>query len=344
VNRSRSRWARVSIALLAIAAVAAIVGALAWTRFLATPFGPQAGREVTVVIAPGASARAVARQLEQEGVVSSSRMFELFLRLRGAGTSVQAGRHRFDRPLVPGEVLETLRHAEAPDVEITLLEGWTKMQVARAVAAAGIADEAVLLRAFDDPSAVRSLDPSARDLEGYLFPDTYRFHRGTPPDEVVGRLVSNFRRRFAEPHSAAIEAFPRPLREIVILASIVERETGSAGERPKVAGVFADRLAIGMPLQSDPTIIYARELAGTWDGNLTRADLERDDPYNTYVRGGLPPGPIGSPGLASLLAVLDPDRSGALYFVSRGDGTHQFSRTLAEHNRAVQRYQKGGRP
>ena len=337
-------------ALVVAAVLALLAGALAglgawlrWRSYVETAAGPTGGRPVVVTVRTGATARDVARQLARDGVVSSARLFELFLRLEGAEAAVQAGEHRFDRPLRPAEVLEELRHAAAPEVEVTLLEGWTRKQVAAALAAAGVADETALSAAFGDPAPVRDLDPAARDLEGYLFPDTYRFRPGTAAKEVAGVLVENFRRRFAGPFTEPVRASGRPLHDVVTLASIVERETGGASERPQVAGVFVERLARGMPLQSDPTVIYARERAGTWDGNLTRADLERDDPYNTYTRGGLPPGPIGSPGLASLRAALEPQRSGALYFVARGDGTHQFSRTLAEHNRAVRRYQSGGR-
>jgi UPF0755 protein len=337
-------------ALAAVAALALLVAALAglgawlrWRNFVETAAGPPGGRPVVVTVRTGATAREVARQLARDGIVSSATLFELFLRVERAQAALQAGEHRFDRPLRPAEVLEELRHAAAPEVEVTLLEGWTRMQVAAALAAAGVADGTALAAVFDDPTPVRDLDPAARDLEGYLFPDTYRFRPGSAPCEVAAVLVENFRRRFAGPFAEAVRATGRTLHDVVTLASVVERETGGASERPRVAGVFFDRLARGMPLQSDPTVIYARERAGTWDGNLTRADLERDDPYNTYTRGGLPPGPIGSPGLASLRAVLEPERTGALYFVARGDGTHQFSRTLAEHNRAVRRYQRGGR-
>ena len=331
-----------ALALLA-AAGAGLLGWQRWRNFLETPAGPRADRPVVVAVRTGATAREVARQLARDRVVSSARLFELFLRREGAEAAIQAGEHRFDRPLRPAEVLEELRHAAAPEVEVTLLEGWTRRQIAAALAASGVADEAALRAAFDDAAPVRDLDPTARDLEGYLFPDTYRFRPGTAPHAVTAALVENFRRRFVGPYAGQWQASGRPLHEIVILASIVERETGSASERSQVAGVFVDRLARGMPLQSDPTVIYMRERAGDWDGNLTRIDLERDDPYNTYTRGGLPPGPIGSPGLASLRAVLQPQRTGSLYFVARGDGTHQFSRTLAEHNRAVQRYQSGTR-
>jgi len=342
VTRRRVLALAAALALLALA-LAGLGAWLRWRSFLETAAGPAAGRPVVVAVRTGATAREVARQLARDGVVTSASLFELFLRAEGAEAAVQAGEHRFDRPLRPAEVLEELRHAAAPEVEVTLLEGWTRMQVAAALAAAGVADETALRAAFDDPAPVRDLDPRARDLEGYLFPDTYRFRPGTPARAVALLLVENFRRRFAGPFDGPLRASGRPLRDVVTLASIVERETGGADERPRVAGVFVDRLARGMPLQSDPTVIYARERAGTWDGNLTRADLERDDPYNTYTRGGLPPGPIGSPGLASLRAVLEPQRTGALYFVARGDGTHQFSRTLAEHNRAVRRYQVRGR-
>lgn len=343
MRRRRALALAAALALLTLA-LAGVGGWQRWQRFLRTATGPAAGSPAVVTVRDGATAREVARRLERDGIVSSALLFELFLRRAGAERAIQAGEHRFDRPLRPAEVLEELRHAPAPEVEVTLLEGWTRMQVAAALAAAGVADEAALRAAFEDPAPVRDLAPEARDLEGYLFPDTYRFAPGTAPREVAGLLVGNFRRRFGEPHAAAVRAAGRPLHEIVTLASIVERETGGVGERPQVAGVFLDRLARGMRLQSDPTVIHARERAGTWDGNLTRADLERDDPYNTYTRGGLPPGPIGSPGLASLRAVLEPQRTGALYFVARGDGTHQFSRSLAEHNRAVRRYQLGGGP
>jgi UPF0755 protein len=342
VTRRRALAAAAALALL-VAALAGLGAWLRWRNFIETATGPPGGRPVVVTVRTGATGREVARQLARDGIVSSARLFELFLRLEKAAAAVQAGEHRFDRPLRPAEVLEELRHAAAPEVEVTLLEGWTRMQVAAALAAAGVADEAALRGAFEDPAPVRGLDARARNLEGYLFPDTYRFRPGTPPREVAALLVENFRRRFAGPYAGPLQASGSTLHDVVTLASIVERETGGASERPQIAGVFVDRLARGMPLQSDPTVIHARERAGTWDGNLTRADLERDDPYNTYTRTGLPPGPIGSPGLAALRAVLEPQRTGALYFVSRGDGTHQFSRTLAEHNRAVRRYQLGGR-
>ena len=188
---------------------------------------------------------------------------------------------------------------------------------------------------------MRDLDPAANDLEGYLFPDTYEVPQsGTTAPEKA--LVRRMTQRFREVVGPQLTRQPRTLsvRQIVTLASIVEMETGRPEERPQIAAVFLNRLHRGMPLQTDPSVIYALKAAGRWDGNIRRKDLDLDSPYNTYRYPGLPPGPIACPGREAIQAVLQPAESRALYFVSRNDGTHQFSDTLEEHNRAVDRYQK----
>ncbi|MFP5380269.1 MAG: endolytic transglycosylase MltG, partial [Vicinamibacteria bacterium] len=222
---------------------------------------------------------------------------------------------------------------------ITFREGLTMADMARHYEASGFGTAEDFLAAARDPSLVADLDPAARDLEGYLFPNTYTLPRSATAPDLVRRMVALFRDAFDEDLRAAATAQGFTVREVVTLASLIEKETGLDAERRLVAAVYRNRLRIGMGMQADPTVIYALMLAGTWDGNLTRADLQFDSPYNTYRYRGLPPGPIANPGAASLGAALDPEDVDYLYFVSRNDGSHVFSRTLAEHNRAVREWQ-----
>jgi UPF0755 protein len=218
-------------------------------------------------------------------------------------------------------------------------EGRTLAETAAIVAKAGL-DAGLFLAAARDVSSVKDLDAVAADLEGYLFPDTYDIPQ-TPdaPRVLVRRMTQRFR-SVVGPHLGGLAARRLSLRQLVTLASIVELETARADERPRIASVFLNRLEKGMPLQTDPTIIYALKQAGRWNGNIRKDDLSLDSPYNTYRHVGLPPGPIGCPGREAILAVLEPLPTKELYFVSRNDGTHQFSETLSEHNRAVDRFQK----
>ena len=222
---------------------------------------------------------------------------------------------------------------------VTIPEGFTVRQIASLLKQRGIIeDEEEFCRLAFDPRFVRSLGIEDRTLEGYLFPDTYRFPRGTPPREVIRVMVENFRRVYDEGLAMRAKELGMTVREVVILASIIEKETGRAEERPLISAVFHNRLKKGMPLCSDPTVIYGLE---EFDGNLTKEHLRRRTPYNTYLFAGLPPTAIANPGRDALLAALYPAPVPYLYFVSRNDGTHKFSVTLKEHNRAVLRYQKG---
>jgi UPF0755 protein len=227
--------------------------------------------------------------------------------------------------------------------EITVPEGRSLVEITALVEVHGLDAEA-FRAAAGDPAPVQDLDPDAEDLEGYLFPDTYDVPQ-TPeaPRVLVRRMAARFREMIA-PQLPRIEEQGFTVRQVVTLASIVELETARAMERPLIAAVFLNRLAKGMPLQTDPTVIYSLKKAGRWDGNIRRQDLDIDSPYNTYKRAGLPPGPIGSPGQEAVRAVLEPSETRALYFVSRNDGTHEFSETLGEHNRAVDRYQRRRTP
>jgi UPF0755 protein len=222
---------------------------------------------------------------------------------------------------------------------VTIVEGWSLDETIDHLAHAGFGNAEALRRAAEDASSIRDLDPDARTLEGYLFPDTYAFARRTPETEIIATLVRTFRGRVLPAVTPALSA-GRTLRQLVTLASIVEEEAQLDDERPLIAAVYANRLRLGMGLYADPTVIYALRRRGGYDGNVRREDLQIDDPYNTYRYPGLPPGPICSPGLASLQAAAHPASATYLYFVSRNDGSHAFAATLAEHNRNVDIYQK----
>ncbi len=307
-------------------------------KFIETPQGQAGAPPVVVTIDEGTGALALARAIEQAGVVGPApRVLVAAGRLK-LDRALRPGLYRFERPVSPRRVLEILAGRDPAVVPVTIPEGLGLDDVAAVVARAGIAPEAELRRAFRDPAPVRRLDPRAPDLEGYLLPGTYRMSRGVPAARVADGLVRAFDARFAARERGRIERTGRTLREVVTLASLVESETAIPAERPRVAGVYLARLQRGMKLQCDPTVIYASRRAGRWTGVIRRSDLDRADPYNTYVFAGLPPGPISSPGIAALQAVLEPERDGSLFFVARGDGSHVFSATLEAHNRAVRRW------
>ena len=238
-------------------------------------------------------------------------------------------------------MLEKLRRGETRTVAVTLVEGLNLDETAEALAGAGFGEPAKLRAEFASATRIADLDPAADHLEGYLFPDTYRFAPRTGERDIADTLVAAFRRQYEKrvrPLRAADDH--RPLRELVILASLVEKEAKLDAERPLIAAVYANRLRRGIGLYADPTIIHALKLLGRWNGNLTKNDLRMESPWNTYRVPGLPPGPICSPGLASLEAAALPAEVSFLYFVSRNDGSHVFADTLAEHNRNVERWQK----
>ncbi|MFN7965271.1 MAG: endolytic transglycosylase MltG [Acidobacteriota bacterium] len=332
-----TRTTRVLLVILALGLGALALGG-ATLSYLATPFGSPGGEPIVVSVPSGASAKQVATLLESKGVVSKAWAFAWFLRLSGSQNQLKAGEYAFSLPLSPTAIARKLSRGEMNLVSVTIPEGLTLAETAKAIASSGLAQERELIRVFGTAALVRDLDPAARDLEGYLFPETYRFAKGVSVDSIAKTIVDTFRQRFVQPEAGAIAGSGRTMRQLVTIASLVEKETAVGEERARIAGVIADRLAINMPLQIDPTVIYARKLAGTWDGDIKRADLAWNHPYNTYVHRGLPPGPVASAGLAALQAALAPQRTGALYYVSRGDGTHEFSKTLADHSRAVRRY------
>jgi UPF0755 protein len=325
--------------VLALAVIAAAVVAFVVYSRVDQPYRGYDGADREIEIPAGTGTRAIGRQLVGAGVVSDELTFRIALWATGDARRLKAGEYRFDRPMSAREVLGKIARGEVDLVPITFREGLTIAEMAAHVEAQGLGEAAAFRQAAGAANLVSDLDPQATDLEGYLFPDTYSVSRHVSPDELVGVMVNRFRRALTPEITQAASRRGLSLRALVTLASIVEKETGTPGERPLVAAVYANRLKLGMGLQCDPTVIYALLRAGKYDGNLRRDDLMFDSPYNTYRYAGLPPGPIAAPGLKSLEAAAMPADVDYLYFVSRNDGTHAFSRTLDEHNRNVQRFQ-----
>ncbi|MCG6922948.1 MAG: endolytic transglycosylase MltG [Acidobacteria bacterium] len=332
-------WGRRLRLLALLVALLGAAGWLAWQHETQAPKLAAGAAPVKLVVPPGATADAIGRKLETQGLVRHPIVFRLLVRSRGLGGQLKAGEYALEGPLSLEDIVELLARGDVVRNEVTIPEGRTIEETAALAAAQGI-DHDDFIEAARDPALIRDLDAEASDLEGYLFPDTYEVPLATDPAvSLVRRMVERFREVIA-PERTRIEKKELTVRKVVILASLVELETAAAEERPRIAAVFLNRLARRMLLQTDPTIIYALKREGTWNGNIRRRDLEMDSPYNTYRYPGLPPGPIGSPGREAILAVLDPADTRDLYFVSRNDGTHHFSETLREHNRAVDRYQR----
>jgi UPF0755 protein len=293
-----------------------------------------------VLIQPGTGVRQIGRQLQGLGLVRHPEVFRVLVLERGAAGKLQAGEYELAGRLSLRDVVDKMARGDVVRRFVTFPEGRNLEEMAAIVAAQGQPAEPFLAVARD-PKLIADLDPEAPDLEGYLFPDTYEVPpRADAPAAVARQAVDRFRKRIA-PEMPAVQRSGHTLREVMTLASLVELETAVPAERPRVAAVFLNRLRRRMPLQTDPTVIYAMRRAGRWDGNIRKRDLSIDSPYNTYRYPGLPPGPIASPGIESIRAVLQPAASDELYFVSRNDGSHHFSRTLAEHSRAVDHYQRG---
>jgi len=334
---------------LVTALLCAGVGAVLWiTQGLVVPARTAADVQ-TFSVGEGEPLIRVVRRLEQQGLLPDRALFGprivvLFAQFQGVDREIKAGEYDLVATMTPVEILEKLRTGEVKTYPVTIPEGLHLEETAERFEAAGIVEAVAFLAQARSAELARELEIEADDLEGYLFPETYRFRKDTPAVEVVRRMVEEFKASLTPEDRERIGATKMSLHEIVTLASIVEKETGAPEERPLIAAVFLNRLEKRMRLQTDPTVIYGiLRTRGSFDGNLRRVDLRTDTPYNTYTRGGLPPGPIASVGMESIRAVLAPADVDYLYFVSRNDGTHYFSTTLRQHNNAVIRYQKNGR-
>jgi UPF0755 protein len=293
---------------------------------------------VYVDIPHGASDRTIARLLDENGVVRSRFAFEGLCRTRKQRT-LEAGEYFFDHPVSALEVYDAIANGRVYVKEFVIPEGFTMFDIADLAASEGFLSRDEFLDAARDASPIQDIAPGAPSLEGFLFPATYEFPRHMTGKDMVDAMVKKFRQEWLTLLSPDPPAH-RNVRETVILASLVERETPRPEERPHVAGVFENRLRIGQPLQCDPTVAYALTLAGEYNGKLSGGDLHFASPYNTYQNRGLPPGPIANPGEAALRAALDPIPTDDLYFVANTEGGHFFSKTLKEHNENVARYRR----
>ncbi len=298
--------------------------------------------ERVFTVGAGETLGEVAERLRDDGLLAAPPwLLVAWGRATSADRAVKAGEYDLAASLAPVEILAKLVSGNVKTHPVTLPEGLRLDEIAARLGEAGIVDPAAFLERARDAELARALGLEADSFEGYVYPETYRFRRGTPPQEILERGLAEFRGRLTEADLEAVAASGRSLHEIVTLASIVEKETAVDEERRLIAAVFWNRIARGMRLQSDPTVIYGIiETRGSFDGDIRFRDLKESTPYNTYTSHGLPPGPIASPTVESIRAVLDPAEETFLYFVSRNDGTHVFSNTLAEHSRAVNEYQR----
>jgi len=332
--------------LLLLLLVAAAGAAYVW-YCVEEPFGTYPAEGTFVEVPHGASSRGVARLLEREGVIRSAIAFEIYAR-RHRKRTLQAGEYFFDHAISGRDVFWAIANGSVYQRPFTVREGETMFDIARELEAGKFLAADDFLNAAKNPELVRDLAPQAQTLEGFLFPATYNLPRHPSAKALVTEMTQKFREQWAQiaastekPDSAGgVLPHGNPLISTLTLASLVERETPKPEERLLVAGVFENRLKKGMLLQCDPTVIYALEQEGRYNGTLTSKDLHTESPYNTYMHGGLPPGPIGNPGAISLRAALAPADTTFLYFVANTQGGHFFSSTLTEHNQNVNRYHR----
>lgn len=312
-----------------------LLGAGWLARFALTPL-PLAQTPLEFTLKHGSSLKSVARQLTAAGVLNEPWDFVVLARLFGKASDIKAGNYQLEAALTPLQLLRKITEGDVSQSEITFIEGWNFRQIRNAL------DEHPSIthetRGMDEQDVLQRIGAAENVAEGLLFPDTYYFSNGMSDVAIIKRAYLIMQQHLADAWQGRADGLPYSTPyQALVMASIIEKETGKASERPMIAAVFINRLRIGMRLQTDPTVIYG--LGESFDGNLRRRDLTTDTAYNTYTRAGLPPTPIAMPGLESIHAALHPAQHKALYFVAKGDGSHQFSGSLTEHNRAVARHQ-----
>jgi UPF0755 protein len=315
-----------------------IAGGWFFWRALRTPYQGYKEPKTRVELRRGQPTSAILQNLQRHGVLRDEWIPLVYLKFLRGRDSLKAGVYEFDKPLAPVEVIDKLVRGDVVLKTITVREGLDRFAVAKLFADEGLGTETTWDTATRNADVIRDIAPEAESLEGYLFPDTYKFNPGTPAPVIVQQMVANFRKHWG--NEIALITTGLDAHQTVTLASIIETEAQLPQERPVVASVYINRVRRRMLLGADPTVIYALKLAGRWDGNIRKADLQIDSPYNTYRKPGLPPGPIANPGLASLRAAAAPATTLYLYFVARNDGSHVFSTTNEEHNRNVEKYQR----
>ncbi len=323
-----------TLCLVLLAALVAAAGGVLW--WLHRPLSLPAP-VVELSIEPGTLPRDVAQAVQSAGVDVSATWLHTWFRLSGRARQIKAGSYELETGLTPWRLLDKLARGDQAQGAVSLIEGWTFRQFRAALAKE--TDLRQDSRSLSDEALMQALGRPGQHPEGRFFPDTYTYSKGSSDLAVLRRAMRAMDRRLAHAwEQRTPQAMVRTPDEALTLASIIEKETGRGSDRPLISAVFNNRLRIGMPLQTDPTVIYG--MGAAFNGNLRRVDLQTDTPWNTYTRRGMPPTPIAMPGKASLLAAVQPASSPALYFVARGDGSSHFSQTLDEHNRAVNTYQR----
>jgi UPF0755 protein len=337
--RKTQGWLKVLGAVLGLLLLVSAGLATAVFLWLERPL-PMAGNSAELSIEAGSTPRDIAQGWAAAGVQASPVLLYEYFRWSGQARRIRAGSYEIDAGTTPRQLLDKMVQGAETLEQVRFIEGWTLRQLRAALAKASHLKPTTA--SMSDAQLMAALGQPDLPAEGRFFPDTYAYSRGVSDLTVLKRAHKAMTQRLTTTWAERSPDTPlKSADELLILASIVEKETGAAADRGLVAGVFINRLRIGMPLQTDPTVIYG--LGESFDGNLRKRDLQTDTPFNTYTRGGLPPTPIALPGMASLRAVVRPQATRALYFVARGDGSSAFSETLAEHNRAVNKYQRGGR-
>jgi UPF0755 protein len=326
------------ILIVFLGAAAAAAAIIAWdlSRYADSPSNPEAEPPRHVTIPPGSGFKAATNILKDAGLVKNPVRFKILATLRKATTSIKAGEYRLSGEMTPEQIIDQLRRGRVFLHRVTIAEGLNLYQVADILEKAGLCSKDDFTDSATDPETARKFGIDANSLEGYLFPETYYFEKPVSPEKIIQTMTDRFKSVFNTQWEKRAGQLGFSVHEIVTLASIIEKETGSAQEREIIASVFHNRIKKNMRLDSDPTVIYGIE---NFDGNLTRKHLRTPTPYNTYTRKGLPPGPIANPGRASIKAALYPADTPYLYFVANSKNSHYFSTTLEEHNRAVRKYQ-----
>jgi UPF0755 protein len=334
------RFKRKIITIIGIILIAFVSGFI-YSMYFVLPV-PQRTEKVTLEIPKHSGLKSIALELKRAGVIRSDKLFVFSVLIRGDKSRLKAGEYEFEPGDSLNRIIEKLVRGDVVIHKITIPEGFTMNEIADLLERDGVMSEEAFLEKARSSEFARGLlgDSSLTTLEGYLFPDSYSYKKGITPEELIRMMVARFNGVYV-PLRAKSGELDLTDREIVILASIIEKETGNGSERPLVSAVFHNRLKLGMRLESDPTVIYGM---GSFDGNLRKKDLRAETAYNTYVIFGLPPGPISNPGRNSLEAALNPAQVNFLYFVSKRDGTHEFSSNYRDHRRAVTEYQKGLNP
>jgi peptidoglycan lytic transglycosylase G len=335
----RSRVKTLLIFLGVFLWIPVMMGLVLYYLWSAVPYRGYPGPRLLVEI-PRRPAREVLQILEDRGIIRPSPFSRIYLEATGRAGHLKAGEYLFEGPMTTPRVLEKLFRGETYYHKVTIPEGLRSAEIFSTFQREGFGSDEEFHDAFRDVSLIASLDPEATDLEGYLFPDTYHLSRGATAREVVTEMVRHHLELWTPEWLRQARSQGLTPRQVVTLASLIEKETAREDERPLVSSVFHNRLEKGMRLQCDPTIIYALAMRGRYRGVITRKDLELDSRYNTYAYSGLPPGPIANPGKESLRAALYPERTAFLYFVSMNNGRHTFSTNLEDHSRAVRQYQR----